>query len=183
CGTGNFLKSAKKDSWKVTGFEPNKAASKIAVQKHRLQILETPKELESQKKFDAITLFHVLEHVHDLHFTLELLTSKLKKRGVLFVAVPNFESFDSQLYRENWAALDVPRHLYHFTPRTFETLARKYNLKIRNTLPLIFDSYYAALLSEGYKHSKKPIINALKTGYKSNQLGEKENNKYSSLLF
>lgn len=183
CGTGSFLNAAKKDGWEVTGFEPNRTASEAARKKYNLDVLESSNELESRKKFDAITLFHVLEHIHDLDTSMDLLLSKLKRRGVLFIAVPNHYSVDYQIYKEYWAALDVPRHLYHFTPQTFEKLAKKHGLKIRNTLPLTFDSYYASLLSEKYKGSKNPIINAIKNGYLSNQLGKKEKNKYSSLLF
>src|SRR5690606_16196305 len=90
CGTGYFLKSAKEDGWKVLGIEPNVKAARFAHEKHLLQVMNNPSALETEKKFDAITLFHVLEHVHDLQFTLELLVSKLKKRGVIFIAVPNF---------------------------------------------------------------------------------------------
>src|SRR5690606_24918252 len=158
CGTGYFLKSAKEDGWKVLGIEPNVKAARFAHEKHLLQVMNNPSALETEKKFDAITLFHVLEHVHDLQFTLELLVSNLKKRGVIFLAVSNFNSYDSRLYKENWASLDVPRHLYHFTALTMETLAKKHNLKIKSIIPMVFDSYYIALLSESYLNRGNKLI-------------------------
>src|SRR5690606_11561895 len=152
------------------------------INKHKLKVLQNLLDLEKEKKFDAISLFHVLEHVHDLNYILELLITKLKKRGALFIAVPNVNSLDSQLYKEEWASLDVPRHLYHFSPQTMEILAKNYNLKIKKIIPMLFDSYYASLLSEKYKNSGNKIINAIRSGYQSNKSGKKKNN-YSSLLF
>lgn len=139
-------------------------------------------DLETEKKFDAITLFHVLEHVHDLEPTMKLLYEKLKQRGNLYIAVPNFNSYDSILYKENWASLDVPRHLYHFTADTMEQLAKQYQLKIKTIKPMLFDSYYVSILSEGYINNKNKIIRGIKNGYKSNKIAEEEKN-HSSLLF
>lgn len=182
CGTGYFLKAAEKDGWKVIGFEPNSTASSIAINKNNLNVYEEITDLENEKKFDVITLFHVLEHVHDLEGTLQFLLRKLKHRGSLYIAVPNYDSYDAAVYKEKWAALDVPRHLYHFTAATMDNLAKQYHLKIKAIRPMSFDSYYVSILSEGYTDNKNKIINAIKNGYKSNQIAKKENN-YSSLLF
>jgi 2-polyprenyl-3-methyl-5-hydroxy-6-metoxy-1,4-benzoquinol methylase len=182
CGTGYFLQAAQKDGWHVVGFEPNAKALSVARDKHNLKIYQEFTELEGEKKFDAITLFHVLEHVHDLDQTMKILHQKLKQRGNLFIAVPNFNSYDSKLYKENWASLDVPRHLYHFTTGTMERLAKEHNFKIKTIKPMLFDSYYVSILSEGYIHNKNKIIDSIKNGYKSNSLAKKDNN-YSSLLF
>ncbi len=182
CGTGYFLKAAEKDGWKVTGFEPNPTASAIARNKQKLTVYAETSALENEKKFDAITLFHVLEHVHDLEGTLQFLINKLKQRGNLYIAVPNSNAYDAALYKENWASLDVPRHLYHFTTETMERLAKTNNLKIKAVKPMLFDSYYVSILSESYINNQNKIFNALKNGYKSNKLAKKNNN-YSSLLF
>ena len=182
CGTGHFLQAAQKDGWKVTGLEPNPKAISVARGKMNLKVYEKINDLENEKKFDAITLFHVIEHVHDLEQTMKVLYSKLKQRGSLYIAVPNFNSYDSMLYKENWASLDVPRHLYHFTKETMEKLAKEHQLKIKAIKPMKFDSYYVSILSEGYIGHKNKLISAITNGYKSNVLAEKENN-YSSLLF
>ena len=183
CGTGKFLRSAEKDGWKAVGLEPNKEAASMAIQRHGSKVFSTLSELEGEKKFDAITLFHVLEHVHNLKSTLDFLLSKLKKRGSLFIAVPNFHSYDAEFYKENWAALDVPRNLYHFTPQTMEVLAKEFGLNIKSTKPLIFDSYYVSILSESYINNKKKLINPILIGNKSNRIARKTNNNYSSLLY
>jgi 2-polyprenyl-3-methyl-5-hydroxy-6-metoxy-1,4-benzoquinol methylase len=183
CGTGYFLKAAEENGWESVGLEPNDTAAHIAVKKHGLRILHHTSELESETNFDAITLFHTLEHVHELKPTLKLLTVKLKKKGLLFIAVPNFNSYDSSLYKENWAALDVPRHLYHFTSETIGILANQFQLKIKATEPMVFDSYYVSILSEKYINNNYNIIKSITNGYKSNKIGEKSNNNHSSILF
>ena len=71
-----------------------------------------------KESFDAITLWHVLEHVHELHPYVEQLKDLLKPSGKLIIAVPNYTSKDATIYKENWAAYDVPRHLYHFSPKS-----------------------------------------------------------------
>ncbi|WP_317195923.1 class I SAM-dependent methyltransferase [Litoribacter ruber] len=183
CGTGYFLNKAKEDGWETIGLEPNPTAAKIAKDRNGLTVYSDREDLQIEKKFDVITLFHVLEHVHDLQETMEVLLDKLKKRGVLLLAVPNYSSWDSKEYGENWAALDVPRHLYHFTQGTMQSLAETFNLKIKETIPMKFDSFYVSLLSESHKNQKKNFINALRNGFKSNNYAKKNNQNYSSLLY
>ncbi|WP_143959275.1 class I SAM-dependent methyltransferase [Litoribacter populi] len=183
CGTGYFLAQAKDNGWETVGLEPNSSAAKIAKSKNGLNVYSDPEDLDAEKKFDFITLFHVLEHVHDLHGTLDKLLGKLKKRGVLMLAVPNYTSWDSKEYGEDWAALDVPRHLYHFTQETMASLAETFDLKIKEAIPMKFDSFYVSLLSESHKNKKKSIMNAILNGYKSNNYAKKNNKNYSSLLY
>jgi len=183
CGTGHFLKKADKGGWETVGFEPNPHAAKIAREENQLNIYYQLEDLEAEKKFDAITLFHVLEHVHDLNETISYLQAKLKKRGSLLVAVPNVDSLDAQLYKENWAAWDVPRHLYHFNQSTMAKFAAMHDMKISAILPMKFDSYYVSLLSESNIDQKKNLIKAFSNGFKSNLYGKKNNKNYSSLLF
>ncbi|MBD8488891.1 class I SAM-dependent methyltransferase [Echinicola sp. CAU 1574] len=182
-GTGHLLNQAKTNGWDCCGLEPSKEAAKIAKDNFDLNVCSEIKELDKEKKFDAITLFHVLEHVHDLKGTMEFLLSKLKKRGTLFLAVPNYDSYDSSLFKENWAALDVPRHLYHFTQETMQYLAEEYDLRISAKEPMPFDSYYVSILSNSIKYNKKNLINSFLTGYKSNKNAKINNNNYSSILF
>jgi 2-polyprenyl-3-methyl-5-hydroxy-6-metoxy-1,4-benzoquinol methylase len=72
----------------------------------------------SEGRFDAITLWHVLEHVHDVKKYIQTFKKLLTDSGKLLIAVPNYTSYDAEKYKEYWAAYDVPRHLYHFTPQT-----------------------------------------------------------------
>jgi len=183
CGVGLFVKTCTNDGWEAYGMEPNEKAATYATDYNEVSIIPDFEGLEKKKKFDVITLFHVLEHVHKLNKTIDILLNRLKKRGILFIAVPNRDSFDATLFKENWAALDVPRHLYHFNTSSMEYLADKHNCKIVDILPMKFDSYYVSLLSHQFNDSKNKYIEAIKTGYKSNKRAKINGNNYSSLLF
>ena len=97
------------------------------------------------------------------------------------MAVPNHKSFDSTFYKECWAAYDVPRHLYHFDQNSMEFFANKFKFTLVDILPMKFDSYYVSMLSETYA-GKGNLLNALKSGYKSNSLAKKST-QYSSLIY
>jgi 2-polyprenyl-3-methyl-5-hydroxy-6-metoxy-1,4-benzoquinol methylase len=145
------------------------------------------KKIDPTEKFQAITLFHVLEHVHDLRKTGKKITTLLKDEGTLYIAVPNINSKDSEIYDNMWAALDVPRHLYHFSSETIEVFSKEMGLTIVDKKPLKFDSYYISLLSEQYKNPKssgiKRYMKGLINGYISNLSARKNDLNYSSILF
>lgn len=180
CGTGHFLRYIKKKGKEGIGVEPNVAASEIATEISGLEIF--PNLGNIKKKFDVITAWHVLEHVHDLKGTIKLLKKRLKKDGYLFIAVPNIKSYDANYYKEHWAGLDVPRHFYHFSKESFKVLAKKTKLSILDIHPMKFDSYYVSLLSEKYKNGKNNYLNAYKLGRKSNQEAARTG-EYSSLIY
>lgn len=182
-GTGELLNYFKKKGWNVVGIEPNEDARKFAVNTYQIAIYDE-KHLNKLKEnnFDVITLWHVLEHVPDLNKTLHKIKKGLKKNGYLVIAVPNIEAPDFYKYREKWAALDVPRHLYHFSPKTISLLLENHRFTIIDKKPMLFDAYYVSLLSEGYKHRKIPYLPAIINGFVSNKKAKKNNN-YSSMIF
>jgi 2-polyprenyl-3-methyl-5-hydroxy-6-metoxy-1,4-benzoquinol methylase len=182
CGTGVFLTACKKDGWKVSGIEPNEKARAIAAEHTKQRIAENLEELGEQK-FEVITLWHVLEHIHTLNETVDKLISHLTADGILIVAVPNADSHDAQQYKENWAAYDVPRHLYHFTQPTMKRFLKKHKMTLEEVLPMKFDAYYVSMLSEKHKDGKTKMFNSVLNGYKSNSYAEKNGNDYSSLIF
>jgi 2-polyprenyl-3-methyl-5-hydroxy-6-metoxy-1,4-benzoquinol methylase len=184
CGTGHFLKAAKGARWQVVGLEPNARARQEASRRLGQPLGQESLVSFQPGSFDAITLWHVLEHVHLLNETLAQLTALLKPDGVLLIAVPNVESLDAQHYRELWAAYDVPRHLYHFAPKTMAQLLKKHKLVVSHTLPMPLDAYYVSMLSEKHKAERAGgLLTVLKAGYKSNQYAEQNNGQYSSLLY
>ncbi|QSE98144.1 class I SAM-dependent methyltransferase [Fulvivirga lutea] len=180
CGTGHFLEAALTKGWNVTGVEPSASAQTIESVKSNIH--SSIDQVDENQKFNIITLWHVLEHVHDLNSIIDKLKHHLTDRGKLIIAVPNPESYDAQYFKEYWAAYDVPRHLYHFTKDTFRTLLKKHQLKLEETKPMLFDSFYVSLLSNSYKYNSKKFINSFITGYKSNRYG-KITNEYSSHIY
>lgn len=165
CGVGEFLKKAKKNQFEVSGIETNKKARKIALEED-IPVFKKIEEI-GERKFDLISLWHVLEHLNDPDKVLQQIKEHLKPNGRVFIAVPNFKSYDAEYYKEYWAAYDVPRHLYHFSRKSIALLAERNGFEVKRTYPLKFDSYYVAMLSEEYK-KEKSIINWLLQGWKSN---------------
>ena len=69
---------------------------------------------------------------------------------LVFIAVPNYTSYDATKYGAAWAAYDVPRHLYHFSPVSMQWLLKTAGFQLKKEVPMWFDSYYISLLSEKY---------------------------------
>jgi 2-polyprenyl-3-methyl-5-hydroxy-6-metoxy-1,4-benzoquinol methylase len=182
CGTGNFLASCKKASWSVTGIEPNEKARAIATSETGEDIYANIDEIPGDTEFNIITLWHVLEHIHDLKEAIKLLKKRLKKNGYLILALPNNQSWDAQQYGEHWAGYDVPRHLYHFNPETVKKLAELHEMKIKRIVPQKMDAFYISLLSEKYMNGANNPYKAILNGFKSNNNASK-NNQYSSLVY
>ena len=186
CGTGEFLNEARINLWKVYGVEPNEKARAQANKKLGGKVSESIEELKKDTVFDVITLFHVLEHIHDLRKTVKKLVNHLKPKGYLIIAVPNHESWDAKTYSNYWAGWDVPRHLYHFNSKSMEQFKNEFDLELTDIKPMIFDSFYVSLLSEKYKNPNSGLLStyfqALKNGFQSNQEAEAPGN-YSSNIF
>jgi predicted SAM-dependent methyltransferase len=92
----------------------------------------------------------------------------LKPTGYLFIAVPNYTCYEEKVYKEFWAAYDVPRHLYHFSPTSITQLLLKHGLQLREIKPMWYDSFYVSLLSEKYKTGKNNFLSAAGNGCISN---------------
>lgn len=184
CGTGEFLNTMKISGWECLGLEPGEKASSAARNNYALQI-EAPSVLEGlpDESFDAITLWHVLEHVHNLHETLSLLVRKLKRSGTIFIAVPNAESWDATKYGSHWAAYDVPRHLYHFHSGSMGKLFAQHGLNLIRIKPMKWDAFYVSMLSEKYREKNLASVRGLFAGLNGNFQGSGDLHRYSSLIF
>ncbi|HYM94458.1 MAG TPA: class I SAM-dependent methyltransferase [Chitinophagaceae bacterium] len=183
-GTGSFLNEMKQHGWQITGLEPDPGARKIAKELYGIELFDEKKINDlSPATFDAITLWHVLEHVHDLSGYILNLKSLLKENGKLFIAVPNYTSLDAKIYKEYWAAYDAPRHLYHFSPLSLEKLIKKNDLKIVQYKPMWYDSFYISLLSSKYKNGKTKWLPALLNGLRSDIKAVSNVKKCSSVIY
>ena len=183
-GTGAFLSTMDKAGWNVTGIEPDEIARENAKKLYGLS-LQTPQELFNlpPQSFDAITMWHVLEHVHELHEYMDQLKKILKPTGCLFVAVPNYTCYDEKVYKEFWAAYDVPRHLYHFSPRSITQLLLQHGLQLKDIKPMWYDSIYVSMLSEKYKSGNNNFLKAGWTGSVSNWRALFNKETCSSLIY
>ena len=170
-GTGAFVNEMKQNGWQVMGLEPDAGARKIAKEIFNYGLRDTPELFHLPENFfDVITLWHVLEHVHDLQNFLNQLKKILKSSGQIIIAVPNYTSLDASVYKEYWAAYDVPRHLYHFSPLAMEFLMKKTGMEIIEQQPMWFDSFYISLLSSKYKNARLRAFGEARPEGKTNWL-------------
>lgn len=128
CGSGRFLRALQHGGWEVAGLELNDDTATAARTVHGL-VVETSLEAFADNSFDLITITHVLEHIRDPHQMLEECVRLLNPGGVIAVAVPNIESWQARLTRENWFHLDLPRHLWHFSERWLFKTVTNYGLE------------------------------------------------------
>ena len=152
CGTGEFLNEMRANGWAVMGLEPSEDASEFARRELKLDVMtgfiDETFAHSIHANFDVITLWHVLEHVHEPKEALTLIAKKMADAGLLMIAVPNIASLDARIYRKDWIALDVPRHLLHFAPETMEKLVKESGMMIIKKHQMPLDTVFNSLMSE-----------------------------------
>lgn len=184
CGTGEFLKKCKDNQWEVFGVEPSSSARQQAQLLSGAVITEKIQKLQ-EKDLDVVTLWHVLEHVPDPSEIISEIKQRLTPDGTIFIAVPNYKSWDASYYQQHWAGYDVPRHLWHFSQETIKALIEKNDLKLHTVIPMKLDSFYVSMLSEKYRNQStglsgilKAIINGIRSNWHARTKLE-----YSSLIY
>ncbi|MCH2214169.1 MAG: class I SAM-dependent methyltransferase [Flavobacteriales bacterium] len=180
-GGGDFVRFISQKRINIIGLEPSETA-RINAHKDGIKLKPTEylNSIENES-LACITLWHVLEHIHNFQEVVTSLLYKLQSGGLLVFALPNHLSYDSQIYGANWAALDVPRHLWHFTQTDIQNIATQHSLTLVKTKGMLFDSFYVSLLSEKYQSGSK--IKGFWNGLVSNLKASKEQNPFSSQIY
>jgi 2-polyprenyl-3-methyl-5-hydroxy-6-metoxy-1,4-benzoquinol methylase len=131
CGTGNFLLKAQNFASEVCGIEPEQRLTDYFKDVH-LKVYNSMAEIPLHKKFDIITLFHVLEHLQNPKKTLTGLRKYLQDDGQIIIEVPNADDALLTLYEcepfSNFTYWSC--HLFLFNVKTLEMLASQTGLKI-----------------------------------------------------
>jgi SAM-dependent methyltransferase len=137
CGSGAFARFAAHEGYEVVGLEPFSLGAPTT--EEGLTLLRKPlKDAAAELgKFDVITLWHVLEHVHKPVELLRDLGKHLADDGVFVISVPNFKSVQSELFKGAWFHLDPPRHLIHFEPETLASTLEKAGLRETQEQPFL----------------------------------------------
>ena len=184
CGTGDFLAFMAKQHFDAQGVEVSTEARKIATAKG-LPVFPDLESVSALAQFNAITLWHVLEHVPDPQTTLHQLNARCAPGGVLVIAVPDNESRDAQHYGRNWAAWDVPRHLSHFRRKDVENLLKQTGFQLLEIKSMWFDAPYVSMLSEQHNGTGNllSVIKGWTVGLWSNTIAALSNQPTSSSLF
>lgn len=145
CGEGLFLELASKVGWDITGTEISPFAVKYGKGRLDLNILQG--ELMDigfpDKTFEAVTMWHVLEHTRNPIIVLKEIRRIIKDDGVLIMAVPNLNNIFSQwAYRlvkgkkmHLFDPLDRELHLYHFTFETIRLALDKTGFRVGKIVP------------------------------------------------
>ena len=121
CGNGRFLLDMRSAGWKIRGLDPDPAAVAVAraagvpAEQGRLEESSLPEE-----SFTAVTLNHVIEHLHDPREALQICHKLLISEGILWIATPNFASASHRAFGRHWRGLEPPRHLALFTAGSLE---------------------------------------------------------------
>lgn len=151
CGLGLFLLALDPARWERYGLEampvPYTEASRLLgadrVLWGDLETARLPNE-----HFDAITFWDVLEHVPNPHVTLEAAYHLVRPGGFVCVTTPNFAGYQARAFGEDWYALSLPHHLYHYTPATMKRLLQAAGFRLRSLEDCFGDENYHSL-----KHS------------------------------
>jgi SAM-dependent methyltransferase len=118
CGSGAFLQTLKGPAWRLYGVEMSElVAGRAKVQTGGEIFVGDPLDAPFlEESFDVITCFHLLEHVYEPLRLLKRIRTWLKPGGFLYVILPNIDSWEAKIFRSYWYGLELPRHLFHFSP-------------------------------------------------------------------
>jgi len=125
CAAGTFLVGMReRGNWRLHGVELSADVARLARERHDLDVFAGTLEEAAypDATFDAVTMWDVLEHLHDPAGSLREIYRILQPGGVLVIRVPNLASWDAEWFGDAWAGLDAPRHLYIFTPDTLSEM-------------------------------------------------------------
>ncbi len=167
-GIGYFADRMSRAGWSVEAVEPDEGACAFAFSRFGLR-MRKPSDLPAfaDGSFDCITLWHALEHVPDAAAAMLEFLRLLSRDGLLFLALPNRTSYDACHYGRDWAAWDVPRHVWHFSPADIQCLSGETGFSLVEMLPMHFDAFYASILSERGRGSRFALARGFAVGVAS----------------
>jgi hypothetical protein len=145
-GQGEFANYMAEKNWYVY-FQDDHSTIKRTLISNTIQSYRHVKQIPDDVEFSVITLWHSLEHIHDVDFVFTYISEKLVEGGVAAIAVPNLNAPERKIFRSAWAPYDAPRHLYHFNLQSLEDICEKYKLTVIRKYSMFQDAPYNILLS------------------------------------
>jgi 2-polyprenyl-3-methyl-5-hydroxy-6-metoxy-1,4-benzoquinol methylase len=151
CGNGSFLLRMREAGWEVEGIDPDPISVGLA-RNAGLDVTEgiLSEETAASGRYDAVTLSHVIEHVHDPKGVLSECLRVLRPGGTLWIATPNIEASGRRRFGSNWFPLDPPRHLVLFSRSALEHALREVGFIVDHRPPPTPD---AVLWSDRASHA------------------------------
>lgn len=131
CSSGGFLQAMASPSWRLHGIEMSESVARRAESASGAQvfvgdILDAP---YAPASFDVVTCFHVFEHLYEPRAVLKKVAEWLKPGGLFYLMVPNIDSAGAKVFKTYWYALELPRHLSHFSPKSLSAMAKSVGLE------------------------------------------------------
>ena len=183
-GTGYFARTMANRGWNVIAIEKSEKARELALKEFGFKMQDTDALADiKDKELDVVTMWHVMEHIQDPDKMWNELHRILDDTGIAIVAVPNSISYDAQRYKEHWAAYDVPRHLWHFTPSSIMRWGEKHGFLLEKQLTMPFDGFYISMLSEQNRGSRLHTIRGFWNGFKGWIAQSKRRSASSSIIY
>ncbi|WP_300665448.1 class I SAM-dependent methyltransferase, partial [Fluviicola sp.] len=159
CGNGTLLDNLKAVGWECYGLDVDPKAVAYCQQKGlNVSIGDIPSQNYPDDFFDAITINHVIEHVHEVDELLKSCHQKLKKGGKLVIATPNTRNWQRGLYQENWFQLDPPRHLHLFHPDNLEVVVKRNQFDIQESFTSLRMDAWSTTVSKAIKRKGRFVI-------------------------
>lgn len=140
CGSGNFLAGLNSTKFDRFGTEINREGYQLGRERGLKIFLGNLTNIDfGKKKFDVISLWHVLEHVEEPTILFKQISKLLKPKGILILQVPNTDSLGFRFGQKYWFHLDSPRHLILYNPKSVAVLCHRTGFKIKRTINEFYD--------------------------------------------
>lgn len=131
CSSGSFLAFMQGESWKLYGIEMSAEVARTAKKRSKADVFvgDILDAIFAKESFDVITCFDVLEHLYEPRRVMAHVSEWLKPGGIFYVLVPNVNSAEARVFRSYWHGLELPRHLFHYSPASLKFLAASVGLR------------------------------------------------------
>jgi 2-polyprenyl-3-methyl-5-hydroxy-6-metoxy-1,4-benzoquinol methylase len=163
CGNGGYIMLLKKMGWEVYGIDISTNALEKIKPDAKTHVLtgELIEQDLPENQFDLVTMWHSLEHMRDPREILRKIYSITKPGGKLLLCVPNYANVIAKLFRQRWFALDLPRHLFHFTPVMLKKMLLSAGFQVNSVRYIPFNTSFPVSLEYWLeeKHLRKIDIN------------------------
>lgn len=134
CGGGSYLLRMRNQGWNVVGVDASRSTCDKLKKEEGLTVHygTFPHPDLKPRSFEVVTMWHSLEHVTDPVAVLKFARDLLVDGGRLIVAVPCWTSANFERYLGDWFALDMPKHLFHFTPESLRKAIEKAGFEVNS---------------------------------------------------
>lgn len=163
CGSGAFLARMADRGWQVTGLDASPHAVDCVRSLWSLPAFvgSLPHPDLEPGSFDAVTMWHSLEHVHEPLEVLRAARRLLVPGGLLLVACPNIDSLPARWFGSDWFGLDLPRHLTHFKAKTLTEMLIAAGFRVEYFRTLKHSDWIRSSAHIACKRHSSTILNRL----------------------